>query len=241
VHPPRGLATPGPTDLAEKAPLGRRDQQPVYAELEASDAQGLRYATFQLDDAGRVVEVVMGEDLPQPLPQLEAFRRYRADLEERCENASSPSSPKWARSACERSAVGLSRGSQGDRNGAVTAARPWGRSPSGRRRGAGGRARLRAGIRRGLDGLAAGDEVLVLTWLDRASRDVLRVHPRDDAARAEAGVFSTRSPDRPNPIGLHRVTVLAVDGLRLRVRPLEALDGTPVLDVKPVLGPVDER
>jgi tRNA-Thr(GGU) m(6)t(6)A37 methyltransferase TsaA len=93
----------------------------------------------------------------------------------------------------------------------------------------------------GLDGLAAGDELLVLTWLDRARRDVLRVRPRDDPARTEAGVFGTRSPDRPNPIGVHRVTVLAVDGVRLRVHPLEAIDGTPVLDVKPVLGPVDER
>jgi tRNA-Thr(GGU) m(6)t(6)A37 methyltransferase TsaA len=93
----------------------------------------------------------------------------------------------------------------------------------------------------GLEGVAAGDEMLVLTWLDRAHRDVLRVHPRDDASRPEAGVFTTRSPDRPNPIGLHRVTVLAVDGLELRVRDLEALDGTPVLDVKPLLGPVDER
>ncbi len=97
------------------------------------------------------------------------------------------------------------------------------------------------GVAAGLDGLAVGDEVLVLTWLDRARRDVLRVHPRGDAARPEAGVFATRSPDRPNPIGLHRVTVLAIDGLRLRVRDLEALNGTPVLDVKPVLGPVEER
>jgi tRNA-Thr(GGU) m(6)t(6)A37 methyltransferase TsaA len=87
----------------------------------------------------------------------------------------------------------------------------------------------------GLDGIQAGDEVFVLTWLDRASRDVLRVHPRDDPANPERGVFSTRSPDRPNPIGLHRVRVLAVDGVRLRVRDLEALDGTPVVDVKPVL------
>ncbi len=93
----------------------------------------------------------------------------------------------------------------------------------------------------GLAGLASGDELLVLTWLDRARRDVLRVHPRGDASRPEAGVFATRSPDRPNPIGLHRVTLLAVDGLELRVRDLEALDGTPVLDVKPLLGPVDER
>ncbi|MGS2616727.1 tRNA (N6-threonylcarbamoyladenosine(37)-N6)-methyltransferase TrmO [Micromonospora sp. LZ34] len=89
--------------------------------------------------------------------------------------------------------------------------------------------------------LPAGAEVLVLTWLDRASRDVLTVHPRGEASRPETGVFSTRSPHRPNPIGLHRVRVLAVDGLRVRVADLEALDGTPVLDVKPVLGPPDER
>ena len=92
-----------------------------------------------------------------------------------------------------------------------------------------------------LDGTAAGDAVLVLTWLDRAHRDVLRVHPRSDLSRPATGVFATRSPDRPNPIGLHRVTVLEVDGTRLRVRDLEALDGTPVLDVKPVLGGPDER
>ena len=84
--------------------------------------------------------------------------------------------------------------------------------------------------------LAAGQEVLVLTWLDRADRDVLAVHPRSDPNRPETGVFSTRSPDRPNPIGLHRVRILAVDGLRVRVGDLEAIDGTPVLDVKPVLG-----
>lgn len=84
--------------------------------------------------------------------------------------------------------------------------------------------------------LTVGDELLVLTWLHRADRDVLAVHPRDDRDRPLTGVFSTRSPDRPNPIGLHRVTVLAIDGLRVRVSDLEALDGTPVVDVKPVLG-----
>jgi tRNA-Thr(GGU) m(6)t(6)A37 methyltransferase TsaA len=93
----------------------------------------------------------------------------------------------------------------------------------------------------GLDGIAAGDELLVLTWLDRAARDVLRVHPRNDPARPEQGVFNTRSPDRPNPIGLHRVTVLAIDGARLRVSGLEALDRTPIVDVKPLLRTVDER
>ena len=87
----------------------------------------------------------------------------------------------------------------------------------------------------GLDGIAAGDELILLTWLHRADRDVLSVHPRGDTSRPPQGVFGTRSPHRPNPIGLHRVTVLAVDGARLRVRDLEALDGTPIVDVKPVL------
>ena len=85
--------------------------------------------------------------------------------------------------------------------------------------------------------LAVGQRVVVLTWLDRARRDVLVTRPRDDPDRAEEGIFSTRSPDRPNPIGLHEVTIVAIDGSRLQVRPLEAIDGTPVLDIKPVLGP----
>jgi tRNA-Thr(GGU) m(6)t(6)A37 methyltransferase TsaA len=84
--------------------------------------------------------------------------------------------------------------------------------------------------------LTAGQEILVLTWLDRADRSVLAVHPRSDPDRPETGVFSTRSPDRPNPIGLHRARIIAVDGHRLQVADLEALDGTPVVDVKPVLG-----
>jgi tRNA-Thr(GGU) m(6)t(6)A37 methyltransferase TsaA len=83
--------------------------------------------------------------------------------------------------------------------------------------------------------LAVGDEVFVLTWLHRGRRDVLAVHPRDDPRNPVTGVFATRSQDRPNPIGLHRVRIAAVDGLRVRVRELEAFDGTPVLDVKPVL------
>lgn len=87
----------------------------------------------------------------------------------------------------------------------------------------------------GLDGLGVGDEVVVLTWLHRAERDVLRVHPRDDAANPMRGVFSTRSPARPNPIGLHELRILQVDGARVRVSALEAVDGTPVLDVKPLL------
>jgi tRNA-Thr(GGU) m(6)t(6)A37 methyltransferase TsaA len=86
-----------------------------------------------------------------------------------------------------------------------------------------------------LQGVASGDELLVLTWLDRADRDVLVVHPRGDASRPAAGVFTTRSPHRPNPIGLHRVEVAEVDGRRIKVHNLEALDGTPVVDVKPVL------
>lgn len=90
-------------------------------------------------------------------------------------------------------------------------------------------------VAEGLRDLAVGAEVFVLTWLDRARRDVLAVHPRDDPRNPETGVFSTRSQDRPNPIGLHRVTVAAVDDLRVRVRDLEAFDGTPVLDLKPVL------
>lgn len=87
----------------------------------------------------------------------------------------------------------------------------------------------------GLRGIEPGQEVILLTWFDRASRDVLAVHPRSDPSRPLQGVFSTRSPDRPNPIGLHRVTVLAIDQGRVHVRPLEAVDGTPVIDVKPVL------
>lgn len=87
----------------------------------------------------------------------------------------------------------------------------------------------------GLADLEVGTEALVLTWLDRARRDVLAVHPRDDPAVPERGVFSTRSADRPNPIGLHRVEIVAIDGLRVSVRHLEAIDGTPVLDLKPVL------
>jgi len=83
--------------------------------------------------------------------------------------------------------------------------------------------------------LVPGTEVIVLTWLDRADRDVLVTRPRNDPARPLTGVFSTRSPDRPNPIGLHRVQVVATEGLRILVRPLEALDKTPVIDVKPVL------
>ena len=85
--------------------------------------------------------------------------------------------------------------------------------------------------------LRPGHELLVLTWLHLADRTTLRVHPRGNPLNEEEGVFSTRSPDRPNPIGVHRVTVVAVDGCSVRVRDLEAIDGTPIVDVKPVLNP----
>jgi tRNA-Thr(GGU) m(6)t(6)A37 methyltransferase TsaA len=87
----------------------------------------------------------------------------------------------------------------------------------------------------GLRGISPGDQLVVLTWLDRADRDTLVVHPRGDTSRSPAGVFTTRSPHRPNPIGIHRVEVAEVDGGRVKVHDLEALDGTPVVDVKPVL------
>ena len=92
-----------------------------------------------------------------------------------------------------------------------------------------------------LRGIEAGDQLLLLTWFDRADREVLTTHPRGDTTRPEAGVFTTRSPHRPNPIGLHRVEVLSIDGARMKVNNLEALDGTPIVDVKPVLGAADER
>jgi tRNA (Thr-GGU) A37 N-methylase len=117
-----------------------------------------------------------------------------------------------------------------------------------------------ARVGEGLRSLRAGEEAIVLTWLDRADRGVLSVHPRGDLSRLdraprdvlrvrprgrtsgpEQGVFSTRSPDRPNPIGLHRVEIVAIDGARLRVRNLEAIDGTPILDLKPVLDRDTER
>ena len=87
----------------------------------------------------------------------------------------------------------------------------------------------------GLRGVATGDELIVLTWLHLAERDVLQVHPRGDLNRPLTGVFATRSPDRPNPIGLHRASVLEVTSQSLRVAPLEAIDGTPIVDIKPVL------
>jgi tRNA-Thr(GGU) m(6)t(6)A37 methyltransferase TsaA len=96
-------------------------------------------------------------------------------------------------------------------------------------------------VRTGMTGLEVGADVIVITWFDRARRDVLMVHPRGDVDRPERGVFTTRSPDRPNPIGLHTVRIVAIDGTRLRVRNLEALDGTPIVDIKSVLGPIGTR
>ncbi len=95
-------------------------------------------------------------------------------------------------------------------------------------------------MRTGMRDLTVGTEVIVLTWLDRARRDVLVVHPRDDQGNPLRGVFSTRFPDRPNPIGLHTVRILAIDGARIRVRNLEVLDRTPIMDIKPLLEPVEE-
>jgi tRNA-Thr(GGU) m(6)t(6)A37 methyltransferase TsaA len=91
-----------------------------------------------------------------------------------------------------------------------------------------------------LDGLAAGDEIILVTWLHRARREVLKVHPRSDRSRPLTGVFATRSPDRPNPLGLHRVTIRRIAKNRLRIGPIEAIDGTPVVDIKPVLSSSDE-
>lgn len=90
-----------------------------------------------------------------------------------------------------------------------------------------------------LQGVGVGDDLLLLTWLDRADRTTLLTHPRDEPQRPLRGVFSTRSPDRPNPIGLHRARVRAMDGLRMFVGPLEAIDQTPIIDVKPAIGPSD--
>jgi tRNA-Thr(GGU) m(6)t(6)A37 methyltransferase TsaA len=93
---------------------------------------------------------------------------------------------------------------------------------------------LDSSVLEGLQGLSAGDEVIVLTWFHFSRRDVLTVRPRNDPSLPLAGVFATRSPDRPNPIGLHRVRVLGIADGKLEVEPLEAIDGTPIVDIKPV-------
>lgn len=100
---------------------------------------------------------------------------------------------------------------------------------------------LTAPVEQGLVGITAGDDVIILTWLHHARRDVLQVHPRGRLEAPLTGVFATRSPDRPNPVGLHRVSVLEVAGQRLRIAPMEAIDGTPVVDIKPVLAPSENR
>ena len=94
---------------------------------------------------------------------------------------------------------------------------------------------VNATVAEGLEGIAVGDEIIVITWLHKAQRDILKTHPRGDETMPLAGVFATRSPDRPNPLGLHRVTVLEIAGKRVKVGPIEAIDGTPVVDIKPVL------
>jgi tRNA-Thr(GGU) m(6)t(6)A37 methyltransferase TsaA len=93
----------------------------------------------------------------------------------------------------------------------------------------------------GLSNIMVDDDLIVLTWFHLAQRDVLQVHPRDRVDRPLTGVFSTRSPDRPNPIGLHHVSVLEVSGKRLRVTPMEAVNGTPIIDLKPVLVQLNDR
>ena len=100
---------------------------------------------------------------------------------------------------------------------------------------------VRNSVADALDGLSVGDDIVVLTWLHKAHRDVLKVHPRSDPNRRLTGVFATRSPDRPNPIGLHEVTVREISKNRLLVGPMEAIDGTPVIDIKPVLCAVQKK
>jgi tRNA-Thr(GGU) m(6)t(6)A37 methyltransferase TsaA len=90
-------------------------------------------------------------------------------------------------------------------------------------------------VAEGLEGIAVGDEIVLITWFHKAHRDILKLHPRRDKNMPLTGVFATRSPDRPNPLGLHRVTVLEIAANRLKVGPLEAIDGTPVVDIKPAL------
>jgi tRNA-Thr(GGU) m(6)t(6)A37 methyltransferase TsaA len=100
---------------------------------------------------------------------------------------------------------------------------------------------LDSDVQAGLNGIATGADLIVLTWLHQADRTTLTVHPRGDLSRPEQGVFSTRSPSRPNPVGLHRVRVLGIDQVRLHVSGLEAIDGTPIIDLKPILGRIEER
>jgi tRNA-Thr(GGU) m(6)t(6)A37 methyltransferase TsaA len=94
---------------------------------------------------------------------------------------------------------------------------------------------ITSNLMEGLDGLVVGQAIIVVTWFHQSQRDVLKLHPRDDHSLPLTGVFATRSPDRPNPLGLHRVTILEITGNSLMVGPLEAIDGTPIVDIKPVL------
>jgi len=94
---------------------------------------------------------------------------------------------------------------------------------------------VNSAVAEGLESIAVGSEMILITWFHKAHRDILKLNPRRDKSKPMTGVFSTRSPDRPNPLGLHRVTVLEITGNRLKVRPIEAIDGTPVVDIKPVL------
>ncbi len=92
-----------------------------------------------------------------------------------------------------------------------------------------------AAVAEGLEGIEVGAELIVITWLHQAERDILKTHPRNDQTKPLIGVFATRSPDRPNSLGLHRVTVREIVGTSVKVGPIEAIDGTPVVDIKPVL------
>jgi tRNA-Thr(GGU) m(6)t(6)A37 methyltransferase TsaA len=94
---------------------------------------------------------------------------------------------------------------------------------------------LNPAVAEGLDGIVVGDKMIIITWFHRSQRNILKTHPRNDKSIPLAGVFATRSPDRPNPLGLHPVTVLEIEGNRLKVGPIEAIEGTPVVDIKPVL------
>ena len=94
---------------------------------------------------------------------------------------------------------------------------------------------IKGPVAEALEGLTPGEEIILITWFHQSRRDILKVHPRGDRRNPLTGVFATRSADRPNPLGLHRVTVLEIDGNRLFVGPIEAIDGTPVVDIKPVL------
>ena len=94
---------------------------------------------------------------------------------------------------------------------------------------------VNAMVAEGLEGIEVSDDLIVITWLHQAARDTLKTHPRNDQTRPQTGVFATRSPDRPNPLGLHRVTVREIAGNRVKVGPIEAIDGTPVVDIKPVI------